>query len=166
MKDKRRSQSPTPVLVAPRRSPICDWSMCSSVMHPLIVILCVLLAVSDHAPSPIPPFLKGFEPEVVPAAAFIRDDLESLRTELLEKRDRADELLISQLADLQTREAMEALIEVYDSMASTWMRLSPGALIFQYEVDPDALATAAERCRSYIESFKASKSINELPSGS
>lgn len=51
------------------------------------------------------------------------DDVAEVVAELKKSRDDADEELIEKLGEMGTREAMEGLVEVYDSMASIYMKL-------------------------------------------
>lgn len=57
-----------------------------------------------------------------PAGAAPADDVEALVAELRQARDAADEELVRELGNLRSREAMEALLEVYELMDSTFMR--------------------------------------------
>jgi hypothetical protein len=52
------------------------------------------------------------------AATGVHPDVEETKKELLKARDDADSALVSKLADAASRPAMEALLEVYDAMAS------------------------------------------------
>jgi len=58
-----------------------------------------------------------------PAAAGRRDEVADLVAELSKARDDADAELITQLADIKTRAAMEGLLEVYERMGSIFMKL-------------------------------------------
>ena len=57
-----------------------------------------------------------------PAGPAPADDVETLVAELRQARDAADEELVRELGNLRSREAMEALLEVYELMDSTFMR--------------------------------------------
>ncbi|MFT5284324.1 MAG: HEAT repeat protein [Planctomycetota bacterium] len=114
-------------------------------MHSHTAYFCALLFVSFHAPSTLLSHTEVIETKGTPHVASVLDDLATLRAELLEHRDQADEILIAQLADLQTREAMEALLEVYDSMASIWMRSEVVRALSRFDKVENAFQPALEK---------------------
>ena len=60
---------------------------------------------------------------VAPSHAWLRQDAAGLSAQIKKARDDADPELIRQLAALKSREAMTGLLESYEVMASTYMRL-------------------------------------------
>jgi len=71
--------------------------------------------------------------------------VEELKKELLQKLDDADDALIVKLADEASRPAMEALLEVYEKMASTWMRREVIVALGRFDRVEDAFQPALEK---------------------
>lgn len=75
-------------------------------------------------------------------------DIEETKKELLKLRDEADEALVTKLADEATRPAMEALLEVYDAMASIWMKREIVRGLARFDRVEDAFQPALEKVMS------------------
>ncbi|MEZ6014589.1 MAG: HEAT repeat domain-containing protein [Planctomycetota bacterium] len=83
------------------------------------------------------------------AAAFEpRSDVDETKKELLKLRDEADDQLVVALADIGTRPAMEALLEVYDAMASIWMRREVVRALGRFDRVEDAFQPALDKVMS------------------
>ncbi len=88
------------------------------------------MLVALAALSPLPPF---------------QSDRDATKQELLKQRDEADTALVSKLADFADRAAMEALLEVYDAMASVWMRREVVRALGRFDRVADAFQPALDK---------------------
>lgn len=77
--------------------------------------------------------------------AHAQDELEPLVAELRKLRDDADEELVSRIADLKTRRAMEALVALYDEMGSTFMKREIVCALATFDGVDDAEQPALEK---------------------
>lgn len=82
---------------------------------------------------------------LAPAWRSLRPDVEETKKELLKLRDEADDALLGKLADEATRPAMQALLEVYDAMASIWMRREALRALGRFDRVEDAFQPALEK---------------------
>lgn len=79
------------------------------------------------------------------ARTAVRQDVEETKSQLLKQRDDADTALVTKLADEASRPAMEALLEVYDAMASIWMRREVVRALARFDRVEDSFQPALER---------------------
>jgi hypothetical protein len=79
------------------------------------------------------------------ASTSVRPDVEETKKELMKLRDEADTALVSKLADEASRPAMEALLEVYDAMASIWMRREVVRGLARFDRVEDSFQPALEK---------------------
>jgi len=79
------------------------------------------------------------------ASTSVRPDVDETKKELLKLRDEADSALVSKLADEATRPAMQALLEVYDAMASIWMRREVVRALARFDRVEDSFQPALEK---------------------
>ncbi|MEM7311405.1 MAG: HEAT repeat domain-containing protein [Planctomycetota bacterium] len=77
--------------------------------------------------------------------ANLPDDVGTLVKTLKEKRDNADVAMIKKLSNKKTREAMEGLIEVYDTMLSIYMRRAVCQGLALYDDVNDSWQPALEK---------------------
>ncbi len=83
---------------------------------------------------------------IAPARGLAREDLATLVAELKKTRDDADPKLVQQLSNLRTREAMTALLELYDTVfGSIYMRREVVKALGAFDGVPDAEQPALQK---------------------
>lgn len=81
-----------------------------------------------------------------PARGLAREDVATLVAEIKKTRDDADPKLVQQLGNLRTREAMTALLELYDSVfGSIYMRREVVKALGAFDGVPDAEQPALQK---------------------
>jgi len=98
---------------------------------------CVLVALAALSPTP-----------------SLQSDRDATKQELLKQRDDAETALVSKLADFADRAAMEALLEVYDAMASVWMRREVVRALGRFDGVADAFQPALEKVMNVASTAK------------
>ena len=89
--------------------------------------------------------LALFLPNPASASLAVPDDLAGLMAELEGRLDDSDEALISKVAELGTRESMEALVGLYGEMRSVFMRREIIRSLPLYDGNPEAEQPALQQ---------------------
>lgn len=101
---------------------------------------CLLWACAGLAATAVAPVAVA-----VPVAAQDEASLEDLVARVRSERDEVDLEVVAQIADKGTREAMEALLDAYDTFASVYMRRAVAKRLSQFDEVEDAFQPALQK---------------------